>query len=179
MKHPNIGKNGAESIRINGMKIEALPLGQGHQAKEGLQEFLKTERETKRNNITAKFPKHKVEFLKAKVTECRRNIKRIRGFKSQQKELITEYRQHIRDCDQRERELSQLCADNPDDAAKMKELRLKYPPYDVDALQAQIEQFEEAIERCDSVIEQEYESISEIEGLLALVEQREKELKSV
>lgn len=179
MKDPNIGQNGAGSIRINGQRIENLPLGQGNQAKEGLAEFLRTEKETKRNNIEAKFPKHKLEFLKAQAKECRSNIKKIREFKGQQKDLIAEYRQYIKDCERRELELASLCAENPEDADRIKELRLKFPPYDTEALQNQIAQFEEAIERCDAVIEQEYESITEIEGLIALVEQREKELKSV
>lgn len=179
MRDKNIGQKGMDSIRINGRRIGNLPLGQGNEAKEGLAEFLKTDRETRRNNIAARFPKHKVEFLKAQLRECRNNIKRIREFKAKQKGLIAEYRQLIVDCDMRERELAKLCAENPDDAPKMKELRLKYPPYDVDALKAQIEQFEEAVDRCDDVIEKDYESITEIESILALVEQREKELKNV
>lgn len=179
MTDRNIGQSGMESIRIDGRQIGNLPLGQGNEAKEGLASFIKTDKETKRNNIAAKFPKHKIEFLKAQVAECRGNIKRIRKFKAEQKGLIAEYRQHLTDCAFRERELAKLCADNPEDAAKMKELRLQYPPYDVDALAAQITQFEEAIDRSDEVIEKDYESISEIESLLALVEQREKELKNV
>lgn len=179
MKDRNIGQSGMDSIRINGQRIGNLPLGQGNEAKEGLAEFLKTEKQTKINNIAAKFPKHKIEFLKSQARECRSNIKRIREFKAKQKGLIAEYRQLITDCGIRERELAQLCADNPEDAPKMKELRLKYPPYDVGALQAQIEQFEEAVDRCDDVIEKDYESINEIESLLALVEQRERELKNV
>ena len=179
MRDKNIGQTGLESLRIDGMKVGNLPLGQGNDAREGLAAFINTEKETLRNNVSAKFPKHKKEFLEAQVRECRGNIKRIKNFKQKLKEDILEYRQLIKNCDYRENELAKYSKDNPDDADKMKELRLKYPPYDIDALQQQIVQFEEAIERCDDVIEQDYDSITEIQQILVLVEQKERELKNI
>jgi len=175
MKNSNIGKTGTESLRINGMKIGSLPLGQGNEASAGFAEFLKTDKETKENNINAKFPKHKVEFLKSQIRECRLNIQRIKKYKTELKENILEYRQLIGDCAIREKEL----ANCTDDKAKAKELRLKYPPYNIEALNQQILQFDEGIERCDQVIEKDFESISQIEKTLTLVEQREKELKNI
>ena len=46
MKDKNIGLTGLESLRIDGMKIGNIPLGQGNEAREGLADFIKTERET-------------------------------------------------------------------------------------------------------------------------------------
>lgn len=179
MRDRNIGLKGLESLRIDGMKIGNLPLGQGNEAREGLADFLKTEKETLRNNITAKFPKHKRDFLEAQIKECRGNIKRIKNFKEKLKEDILEYRQLIKNCEYRKSELAKYNKENPDDLEKMKEIRLKYPPYDEVALEQQIVQFEEAIERCNDVIEQDYESINEIQQILVLVEQKERELKNV
>ena len=179
MKNSNIGKHGNDSIRINGMEIGNLPLGQGNEARDGLAEFLKTEKDTMRNNIAAKFPKHKLDYIKSQVQECKMNIKKIKSFKTKLKEDITEYRKLISDCNFRDKEMAQYDTDNPDDAPRMKELRLKYPPYDIEALNQQITQFEESIERCDEVIEKEYNSVNEIQQTLILVEQREKELRNV
>lgn len=178
-KDSNIGQKGIESIRIDSNYISNLPLGQGNEAKSGLAEFIKTDKETQRNNIAAKFPKHKIEFLKAQLKECRGNIKKIKGYKQKLKDDIAEYRQLIKDCAFREAELAKYNSENPEDAPKMKELRLKYPPYNVEALQQQILQFEEGIERCDEVIESDFHSISEIEKVLTLVEHRDKELRNV
>lgn len=179
MKDNNIGQTGLDSIRINNMKIDNLPLGQGNAAREGLSAFLKTDKETKKNNILAKFPKHKADFLESQVKECKNNIKKIKEFKSSLKDKITEYRQLISDCDFREKEIEKYNKDNPEEAKKIKELRLQYPPYDVDALSQQIDQFHEAVDRCDEVIEQEYESINEIHQILVLVKQREMELRNI
>ena len=62
---------------------------------------------------------------------------------------------------------------------QIKKIRKKTPPYNVEALNKQIEQFEESIERCDATIEQDYDSISEIREVLALAEQRDKELRNI
>ena len=105
MKDKNIGLTGLESLRIDGMKIGNIPLGQGNEAREGLADFIKTERETLRNNIIAKFPKHKKDFLEAQVKECKGNIKRIKEFKQKLKSNIQEYRQLIKNCEFREKEL--------------------------------------------------------------------------
>jgi hypothetical protein len=179
MKETNIGQTGLDSLRIDGMRIGNIPLGQGNEAKEGLTDFLKTEKENLKNDILARYPKHKQDFLKSQVQECKLNIKNIKNFKSKLREQIAEYRQIIKDCDFRENEINKYNKDNPEDAEKIKQLRLKYPPYDVEALQQQIQQFEESIERCDEVIEKDYESVTEIQQILVLVEHRERELKNV
>lgn len=177
MKEPNIGETGAESIRINGRRIENLPLGQGNQVKEGLREFLKTDKETKENNIIAKFPKHKRPYLEAQIRECRRNINQIKNFKRDLKNNIVEYRQLIKDCQKRDEEIAKC--DPIEDKDRINKLKREIPPYNVEAMYKQIEQFEEGIDKCDETIEQDYDSISEITSILALVEQKEKELKNI
>ena len=175
----NIGVKGPESLRLKNKKIEDLPLGQNNEARAGLKDFLKTHRETQKENIIAKFPKHKIEYLKASIKECELNIQKIKNFKLELKSQITEYRELIKDCNYRDQELEKLSDNNPEDKKAMKELRLKYPPYNIDAMQQQIDQFYESIDRCDNVIEQDYKSIAEIKEVLALVNQREKELSNI
>lgn len=179
MKESNIGQTGFDSIRINNMKIESLPLGQGNSAREGLADFLKTDKETKENNIIAKYPKHKLVFLESQLKECKSNIKKIKNFKKELKDQIAEYRVLISDSRFRDKEIEKYNKDNPEDKEKIKELRLKYPPYNIEALEKQIEQFNESIDRCDEVIEKEYESISEIQQILVLVKQKEMELRNI
>ena len=116
MKDKNIGQEGLSSIRINGSKIENLPLGQGESAKNGLSEFIKTDKET---------------------------------------------------------------TGNPEHSEAINELLKRFPPYNIKALEDQITQFEESIDRCNNVIEKEFESIAEFTKNLALVQQRDRELKAI
>lgn len=179
MKDSNIGQTGVDSLRINGAKIDNLPLGQGEKAKEGLVDFLKTERENKERIIRSKYPTQRVDYLKAAIKECETNIKKIKNFKQELKDKISDYRNLIKDATTRELELAKYSRDNPEDIPKIKELNKKYPPYNVEALTEQISQFEDGIIRCDEVIEKDYNSISEIRTVLVLAEQRDRELKNI
>jgi len=177
MKDNNIGKTGADSLRVDGMQIGNLPLGQGNEAKEGLADFLETHHETLRNNVAAKFPKHKVEYLKSRIKECEGNIQKIKDFKQDLKTQISEYRSLIKEVALANEQILKL--DPEQHKEQIKKIRKKTPPYNVEALNKQIEQFEESIERCDATIEQDYDSISEIREVLALAEQRDKELRNI
>lgn len=179
MKDSNIGKTGLDSLRINGSKIDNLPLGQGEKAKEGLVDFIKTDRENKEKAIRSKYPTQSADYLKSRINEADQNIIKIKNFKKELKDKISSYRQLIKDSEKRENELAKYSRDNPEDVPKIKELNKRFPPYNVEALQTQIGQFEEGIERCDEVIEKDYDSISEMRGVLALVEQRDRELKMI
>ena len=177
MKYDNIGKTGVDSLRVDGMQIGNLPLGQGNEAKEGLADFLETHHETLRNNVAAKFPKHKVEYLKSRIKECEGNIKKIKDFKQDLKAQISEYRSLIKEVGLADQQIKEL--DPEEHKEQIKKIRRKTPPYNIEALNQQIEQFEESIERCDATIEQDYDSISEIREVLALAEQRDKELRNI
>lgn len=179
MKDNNKGKEGLDSLRINGSKIDNLPLGQGEKAKEGLVDFLKTDKETKENNIRAKYPKVSEEYIHATIKELNSNIQRVKGLKKDLSAKISEYRMLVTQGQVRDAQIEQLNEDNPEDAKKIKELLKQYPPYNIEALETQIVQFETSIERCDSVIEQEYESIAEFTKNLALVQQRDRELRTI
>lgn len=179
MRDKNIGQTGKESLRVNGLKVDDLPLGQGNEAKEGLVEFLKTDKENKANAIKARYPKVSVAYCKAAIKECKNNVETVKNMKEELKEKISEYSVLIRQSSIRDAQIESLNKDNPEDADKIKELLRQYPPYNVKALEEQITQFEQSIERCNSVIEQDYESIAEFSKNLSLVEQRDRELLSI
>jgi phage shock protein A len=179
MRDSNKGKEGLDSLRINGSKLDNLPLGQGEQARLGLADFLKTDKETKENNIKAKYPKVSEEYINGTIKELRANIKRVREMKSGLKNKIAEYNTLITQGKIRDAQIELLNKDNPEDAKKIRELLKQFPPYNIQALEDQISQFEESIKRCDAVIDQEHDSIAEFNKNLALVQQRDRELRSI
>ena len=62
---------------------------------------------------------------------------------------------------------------------QIKAIRTNYPPYNQGAMDAQIQQFREGINACDTVIQKEYFSIAEFTGVLSLCQQRDSELKAL
>ncbi len=179
MRDKNIGKEGFDSLRINGSKLDNLPLGQGEKAKLGLPDFLKTDKETKENNIRARYPKVSVDYIRGALKECNHNIERVKQMKKDLQQKIAEYTMLITQGQIRDSQIELFDKENPEHKEKIKELLKQFPPYNMKALEEQIEQFEESIERCDSVIEKEYGSIAEFTKNLALVEQRDRELKAI
>tara|TARA_R110000751_G_scaffold216188_1_gene319534 strand:+ start:224 stop:766 length:543 start_codon:yes stop_codon:yes gene_type:complete len=179
MQDKNTGQNGLDSLRINGRKLDNLPLGQGEKAKQGLSDFLRTDKETKENNVKAKYPKVNQDYCRGSLKETNNNIKRIKEMKAGLKVKTTEYSQLIKDSYKRDAEIESCKAQFPDDTQKIKDLMKQYLPYNIEALETQIKQFEESIERCNSVIEQEFTSIAELTRVLALVQQRDLELRNI
>lgn len=179
MRDSNKGKDGYDSIRVNGSKIDNLPLGQGELARQGLADFLKTDKETKENNVKAKYPDVSEDYVKGVIKECKGNIERVKQTMATLKNNKAEYSVLITQSKVRDAQIEQLNNENPEDAKKIKELLKQFPPYNIQALEDQIFQFEESIERCGSVIEQEWNSIAEFTRNLALVQQRDRELKAI
>ena len=179
MRDSNEGKDGYDSIRINGSKVDNLPLGQGEKAREGLRDFLKTDKQTKENNVKAKYPDVSEDYVKGVIKECKGNIERVKQMKKDLQGKIAEYTVLITQGKIRDSQIELFDKENPEHKEKIKELLKQFPPYNMQALEEQIKQFEESIERCDSVIEKEYESIAEFTKNLALVQQRDRELKAI
>lgn len=179
MKDSNKGQEGLDSLRINGTKLDNLPLGQGEIAKAGLADFIATDRETKENNIRAKYPNVTEDYIVGTLRELNLNVKRVKSLKKELKNNIDEYSILITQAQIREAQMESLNSENPEDAKKIKELLKKYPPYDLDSLRSQVVKFEESIDRCNDVIEQEYESIAEFTKNLALIQQRDREIRAI
>ena len=86
---------------------------------------------------------------------------------------INEYKGHIMRCDVRDK----MLADVPeDDSAARKEIFKTWGRYDRDALEQQVVQFEEAIERFEAVIDQEDASIKEHTEVITLCRERDRKL---
>jgi len=171
----NLGLTGIDSIRLNGMKLDALPIAESAIAKQQWSEVQAMDIKNKINSILGRYPKPSVAYIDGRIIECQDNIKRIKKFKSDQDTMINEYSMHIRMCVHRDTEISKL--DQVDDMDEIKRLKLQYPPYDIIAMEQQIIQCREAMIRCDDVVDEENNSINTLYGVLSLCKQRDEELK--
>lgn len=179
----NIGQEGVESIRVRGKRVGDLPLGQGNEAVVGLTDARETARMNAINTINATYPKHRVDYLASRIKECQENITRINTSKGEQANMISDYKGHIALCAHRDKEMEKLDEllidggiDEEGHIAQSKILLKNFPPYNVDAMEQQIVQCGEAIDRCDGVIKQENESITEFTDVMAQCRIRDTEL---
>lgn len=170
----NIGETGVASIRIGGMKLDTLPIAEAAIAKQQWPQKVAEENANKIEDILGRYPKQRVDYLVGRINESQENILRVKKLKAEQDQMISDYSVHINLCDYRDREIAKL--DEVLHADQIKELKLKYPPYDVKAMKQQIEQCKEAKIRCDIVVDAEHASIAEMNGVLALAKQRDAEL---
>lgn len=177
---PNIGQVGIDSIRIGGMTLQTLPMAEAAITK---QQWAEVEANAKRQeieDILAEHPKQKVQYLEARIAECNETIANVQKLKADQNAMISDYTMHIGLCKFRDKEIAKLeqaDMDSEERRASIKELKRTYPPYDVEAMEAQIAQCKEAIERSDSVIKQEYDSIAELKEVMTHCKIRDKKLK--
>jgi len=171
----NIGEYGAKSVRINDLKPENLPIGEAARAIPACQEAdAITERANKIAEIHGKYPKHDAAYLKGAIKEAHDNIGNVGMMKVQQTQTISEYTALLSMCAFRDKELDRL--DDVEDKEEIKALKLRFPPYNIKAMNQQIKQCEEALVRCEDVFAQENATIQEFSAVLALVTQRDKEL---
>lgn len=176
-KTNNIGISGVDSIRIGEMKICDLPIAESAIAKRQIPIAEDTERQNKVADVLKGYPTQTVEYLNGRISESGDNITKIGEMKNQQSTLISEYTAQITLCKFRDDEIAaidDLDLDKPD---KVKKLFKKFPPYKVDAMEQQIIQSKEAIERADGVIATEYNSIAEMRELKGLCEKRDTRLR--
>jgi len=174
----NIGISGVDSIRIGDMKICDLPIAENALARQQIPLVEDTERQNKVNDIIVGSPKQRVTYLESRIVECQANVVRISEMKSQQQSIISEYTSHISLCKFRDKEIEKL-VDDEDYDTKVKELNKQFPPYSVSAMEQQIKQSVEAVERADDVIATEYNSMSELRELLVLCQQRDIQLRGL
>jgi len=179
----NLGETGVESIRINGLKVEGLPLGQGNEAVAQLPMARAAARLTKIANIRARYPKASVVYLESRVKECRENIDRIQTFKADTEKMIGEYKGHISLCAYRDKQIKIIDTDTllNENAKeeKRKVLCCDFPPYDVVAMEQQVLQSTESLQKADGVISQEHDSIAEHNTIIMQCQQRDAELKAL
>ena len=174
---------GVDSIRIKGQKIEDLPLGLGNQAKAQLPAAIEQERLNDIALVNAKFPTHRIDYLVSRINECNENKQRMDRTIAEQYTMISDYKGHIAMCKHRDKEVAKhfdrLESHKIDQAEfdqERKALFKQYPPYKVDAMEQQIVQCNEGIERCNAVKAAEDKSIAEFSEVHGLCKQRDKEL---
>lgn len=175
-KH-EVGESDIESIRIAGMKLENLDMVPAAHAKQQMPKVLKTDKQNKIDAIKAKYPKQSALYLRSRITECEENVQRIMKFITDMNAKIAEYRGQIVMCEMRDKQMETLDPDNDRDKEIIKDLKFRFPPYNVPAMEQQILQFQEAIDRSEAVIKQEYASIGEHKEIVSLCDQRDLELK--
>ncbi len=170
---------GVDSIRIKGQAINELPLGTGNEAKAGLKAAVTQERINKIEAINSKYPTLRIDYIDSRVNECLENITRIQGTMAEQTTMISEYKGHISMSKHRDKEIEKLIVSEfsqEEQDEKRKALFKQYPPYNIAAMEQQIVQCKEAIERCNNVIKAEHDSIAEFTEAKALCKQRDTEL---
>jgi hypothetical protein len=167
---------GVESIRIKGQAIQDLPLGLGNGAKAQLPAAIEHERLNNIATINANFPTHRIDYLTSRINECRENKTRMDRTTDEQNTMISDYKGHIAMCKHRDKEVAKLDESADDFKAKKKALFKQFLPYNVEAMEQQIVQCREAIERCHKVKDAEDKSIEEFSAARALCNQRDKEL---
>lgn len=168
----NIGQTGIESIRIGGMEISDLPIAELASAKTQIKLAEDTERQAKIDGVIKSSPKQSIIYLEARITEAADNVTRIQDMKEREQKTINEYLGTIKLCEHRDREIAKF-------PIREKELKLQFPPYQVDAMRQQIIQSTETMERCDDVVAQEYKSIAEMRELIGLCKARDAELRKL
>jgi hypothetical protein len=175
---------GVESIRIKGQRIEDLPLGLGNEAKAQLPEAIEAERLAAIETVCANYPTHRIDYLVSRVKECDENKDRMRKTIGELNKMSSEYTGQISMCKHRDKMIVDLDGDcksgkitGDEFKAERKDLLKRYPPYSIPAMEQQIVQNNEGIERCNQVIEAEDASIKEFTEVATLCRVRDKELK--
>jgi hypothetical protein len=176
----NVGQVGIDSIRIGGMTLQTLPIAETAITKEQWPQVEANAKRQEIEDILAEHPKQTIRYLQSRVNECNETIANIQNLKVDQSAMISDYTTHIGLCKFRDKEIAKLekmDIDAEDRRVRIKELKIAYPPYDVKAMEAQIVQCKEAIERSDSVIKQEYDSIAELKEVITYCKIRDEKLK--
>jgi hypothetical protein len=173
----NIGISGPESVRVGGRRIENLPIAEAARAKDQIPAVYKTDLQNKIAAIKAKYPPAKVVYYESRTRECHENIDRVQKFSDNLRRQISEYTAQITMCKYRDKEIANIPEDDPDREEKIRDLKKRFPLYQVDAMEAQIVQFEEGCVRSEEVIKKENASIAELSEAIGLVKQRDLELK--
>ena len=175
---PNIDIVGIKSIRLGGMKLNDLPIAEAASVRYQIPLAEDTQRQNKINNLMKKYPTQRVDYLKNRVAECEANIVNVNEMKARELQLISDYTSQLSLCKFRDSEVDKL--DESEESKKTrKELFKKFPPYDVVAMETQIEQSKAALVRADQVIAAEHDSIAEFREHTVLCERRDMELRNL
>lgn len=185
----NIGEVGVGSIRIAGQRVEDLPLGQGNEAKVQIPLAMDMERQQKIATVIASFPTGKKVYFQSRIDEANSNI---RGFGKQRvlrRRWIGEYRNtlkeiegqpNVRELDDEIFAVSQRTdIDLAEKTSIIHNMKEGYTTYEPEAMETQMAQYEVDIERYDTAIQEENDSIGVLRQTIGLVDMRDHELKNL
>ncbi len=108
MQTSNIGETGITSIRVNGVRLNELPIAEQHEARSQLVLAEDAEREQKIKSVLATYPPYQISALNAQVKTSRTSILRAQDVIDKENQIIAEYTGHIARCEIRDRELKNL-----------------------------------------------------------------------
>lgn len=186
-KKSNIGQVGPESIRLNGALISELPIAERVNASQQIPLAYDDERKNKIESILNSYPKQDLSYISGVIREAKSNIERITKLRSEQFQMINDYKNIVSMCRIRDKELS-LYPDEPERSEKIREWNVTlagantaaYIVYeDTEPFQKQIEQCEETIQKADDVLEKERDDIASYERLSGQIIARDMELKKL
>lgn len=163
-----------DSLRLGGMKVDQLPIGERARTLPQLEKVEENQTYREAEGIRAQYPKHSVNYCLAGIKEAKNNQIKITQMRDKAIQDIASYKTYISQCEYRDKQLK-----TETDPERIKQLKIDFPPYNVEAMDTQIGQFEDTVKSCDSVIKQEIESVRVFAGLQTLCEQRDKKLKAL
>lgn len=172
----NRNEAGVRSIRIGGMRVDDLPIAEAALTKEQLPEALETERQNMIGVVRAGFPDQSVAYLKGRIEECLRNLKKFRQERGNIEAQVQQYSGLLALCKLRDKEMGKLEEDDPEFKQKVNALRDQFGFYQTQAMEKQMIQFEESIGRFDDAVGLEQESLKTLRKTITLCEVRDKEL---
>ena len=166
---------------VTGMRMVRRAAGAGTTVYATVPLVYAAERLTKIENIKARYPKVRVDYLQSRIREAEENIERTTKLKQELAVQISEYTSHISLCRYRDCEIERAAniADEFERTAYVKDLNQRFPLYSVVAMEQQIQQSSESISRADGVIAAEYKSIAELNGVIQQCARRDAELKAL
>ena len=170
----NVGQMGVDSIRLKDMTLDQLPIAEAAHAKRQIPLLEAQEVQNKIAAVLGKYPRHNVQYLKARINEANQNAKRMNDLKKRETDRIEEYVGLIAQCKMRDQELATTRS-----SARIKAIKARYPLYNVAKMEEQVVLSRDSIKRADEVIEQENGSVIELRGVLSLCEQRDAELRAL
>lgn len=170
----NEGQTGVQSIRFCGMTVDQLPIAENAIIRQQMPDIIKADRQNTIVNIKAKYPKQSVAWIDGAIRECEDTIRNVRKLKDSQQKMISDYTGLISLCKHRDNELKKTTSEK-----EIKQIKTKFPPYNVKAMKVQIQLSNDAIFRSDDVVDKEHKSISELRELRVECVNRDNELKKL
>jgi hypothetical protein len=105
---PNTGELGTLSIRVNGVRINELPIAEQHEARQQLALAQDDERQQKIKSVMASYPPYQVSALKAQIVTSQASIQRAQTVIDKENQVISDYTGHVAVCERRDQELRDL-----------------------------------------------------------------------